>query len=183
MANVPAEPAPQTKAEADMRRLAKFAALIALIAVAVIVAALLAALDALSLIPDFAKSLTEGNGPLLGSTLLALIHKLAPLIPFGSYLTAVLAARGILDRISEGQTFSSANIVGLGEIGTAMLTGGALAAFLVPSLGDWTAGVGGYRADFRPETLVIATIGLCLMVLGRLLLRAQALEAEMEGIV
>jgi hypothetical protein len=166
-----------------MRQLAKFAALVALLAMAVILAALLAALDGLSLIPNFARSLTEGNGPLFGTTLLALIHKLAPLLPFGSYLTAVLAARGILDRISEGQTFSAANIAGLGEIGTALLTGAAIAAFLVPSLGDWTAGHGGYRADFRPETLVIATIGLCLMVLGRLFLRAQKLEAEMEAIV
>jgi hypothetical protein len=178
-----AEPAPKSKAEADMRRLAHFAAFVALVAMCLIMVALLEALDALPLIPDFAKAVSEADGPLLGTTLLALAHKVTPLLPFGFYLTAVVAARAILDRISEGQTFSTANVAGLGEIGSAMLSGAAVEGFVVPALSDWTAGSGGYHVDFSPEMLVIATIGLCLLVLGRLLLRAQKLEADMEAIV
>ena len=73
----------------------------------------------------------------------------------------------ILDHISEGEYFSAKNIRALGDMGGSLLWGAGWAAFVVPSLGDWTSGIGGYRVDFRPETLVIATVGLCLLVIGR----------------
>ena len=99
------------------------------------------------------------------------------------YLFAALAARALLDRISEGQFFSARNIAGFAELGSRMVWGAGIAIFLVLAIVDWSNGVYDYRVDFRPEPLVIGTIGLCLLVLGRLLLRAQKLEAEMEAIV
>jgi len=179
----PAEPIAKTQAEADMRRLAKIGSIAALVGVAVIVAAMLAGLGLLSLIDPFVKAVTTLDGGLFWTTGLAALHQLAPLIPIGFYLTAVLGALRILDRISEGQYFSETNIRTLGEMGGSMLWGAGWTVFLVPALSDWTAGIVDYRVDFRPEPLVIGTIGLCLLVLGRLLLRAQKLEADMAEIV
>ena len=176
-------PTSSTSAEAEMRKLAKTATMIALIAVVVIFAALLAALDALTLLDPFIRAVTTSDWGLLGTTLVALLHKLVPLLPTLFYLTAVLSALAILDRVSKGQYFTALNIRALGDMGGSMLWGAGWAILLVPVLSDWTGGSYGFRVDFRPEPLVIGTIGLCLLVLGRLLLRAQALEAEMEGIV
>ncbi len=64
-----------------------------------------------------------------------------------------------------------------------MVWGAGFAIFAVLAINDWTTGTYDYRIDFRPEPLVIGTIGVCLLVLGRLLLRAQKLESEMEAIV
>jgi Protein of unknown function (DUF2975) len=181
----PNEPAPKSAAEAEMRLLAKRSALFALVAVAVAVtcAALLAALDLVRLFAPFMQAITTGDTGLLWRTVLDFIHSLVQLIPIGFYLTAVLGALRILDHISEGEYFSARNIRALSDMGGSMLWGAGWALFLVPALSDWTSGVGGYRVDFRPEPLVIATIGLCVLVLGRLLLRAQRLETEMEAIV
>lgn len=178
-----AEPAPRSQAEADMRRLAKFGRLAGLAAFAVIIAALLGALDLLALLDPWIRGVTTADGALLGTTAIAALHKIAPLIPVGFYLTAVLGAVGILHHISEGEYFSARNIRALADMGGAMLWGAGWTLFLVQGILDWTSGAGGYRVDFRPEPLVIGTIGLCLLVLGRLLLRAQKLESEMEAIV
>jgi hypothetical protein len=173
----------KSKAEADMRLLAKRASLVALLAIVVLFVSLLTAFNLLPLIEPFIRGATTADAELFWATMITGIHRLVPVIPFAFYLLAVLGALRILDRISEGEYFSSGNIGGIGEIGGSMLWGAGWAAFVVPALSDWTAGIGGYRVDFRPETLVIATIGLCLLVLGRLLVRAQQLEAEIEGIV
>lgn len=163
------EPAPKTKAEADMRRLASFAAIFALIAVAVCAAAAVTAIDVGSLTGNF-------TWPLL-------VQRVVPVVPVIFYLLAALSARAILDHISEGEFFSTHNISGIAQLGSRVAWGAGIAIFAVPPILDWTHGVGGYRVDFRPEPLVIGTIGACLLVLGRLLLRAQQLEAEMEAIV
>src|SRR3569623_965972 len=177
------EPPAKTQAEADMRRLAKLASIVALAAVAVILAAVLAALKVLELLDPFIRAIATLDGALLRSTALDGLRQLVPLIPFGFYLTAVLGAQRILDRISEGQYFSAINIRALGDMGGAMAWGAGWTLFLVLAIGDWLTGTYDYRVDFRPEPIVIGTIGLCLLVLGRLLLRAQKLEADMEAIV
>jgi hypothetical protein len=64
-----------------------------------------------------------------------------------------------------------------------MTIGAVWAALLVPAIGDWTIGAGGYRVDFSPEVIVIFIIGAALAVIGRLFLRAQQLETAMEEIV
>ena len=165
----PNEPVAQTKSEAEMRRMANFAAILALVAVAVCVASAVTAIDVGSLTGNF--------------SLILLVQRVVPVVPVIFYLFAALSARAILDRISEGQFFSARNISGLAELGSRVVWGAGVAIFLVPAILDWSNGVAGYRVDFRPEPLVIGTIGLCLTVLGRLLLRAQALEAELEAIV
>ena len=171
------------KAEADMRNLAKTSSLFAIFAVFVIAAALLAALDALTLIEPFARASTTWDWGLFGTTLVALIHKIAPLIPTGFYLLAVLGAAGILDHIGKGEYFSARNIRALSDMGGSMTIGAVWAGLIVPALGDWTSGIGGYRVDFSPEVIVIFTIGSAIAVIGRLFLRAQQLEAEMGEIV
>ncbi len=164
------EPFPaKTKADQDLRRWANYSAILALVAVAVSAGSVVTALDI--------GSLSAGFTP----TLLA--ERLLPQVPVIFYIFAALAARAILDRISDGEFFSARNISGVAELGSRMVWGAGLALFVIPSVLDWVHGIAGYRVDFRPETLIIATIGLCLLALGRLLLRAQKLEAEMEAII
>jgi hypothetical protein len=171
------------KAEADLRNLAKGTSLMALVGVVVVFAALLAALDALSLIEPFARSASTQDWGLFGATLVALIHKLAPVIPVGFYLLAVLGAAGILDQIGKGEYFSARNIRALSDMGGSMTIGAFWAALLVPAIGDWTEGRWSYHVDFRPEVIVIFIIGAAIAVIGRLFLQAQRLEAAMEEIV
>ncbi len=163
------EPAPKTAAEAEMRRRAKIASIVALAAFALSLASVVTSLDIGSLSQNFSLTL--------------LLQRLAPEVPALFYVLAALAALRILDRISEGQYFSGQNIKALSDMGGAMLWGAAWTILLVPAIGDWLGGTVDYRVDFRPEPIVIGTIGLCLLVLGRLLLRAQKLESDMEAIV
>ena len=164
-----AEPIAKTKAEADLRRMAKITSFVALAAFALTLGSVVSKLDLGALSQNFSLPL--------------LADRLVPLLPAFFYALAALAAQRILDRISEGQFFSARNIKGLSDMGGAMLWGAAWSVFLVVAIADWVHGTFDYRTDFRPETIVIGTIGLCLLVLGRLLLRAQELETEMEGIV
>jgi hypothetical protein len=179
MAVAPALP----KAEADLRRLAKNTSLLALVGVVVVLSAVLGALDALSLIDPFARAVATLDWGLFGTTFVALIHKIAPVIPSGFYLLAVLGASGILNHISEGEYFSARNIRALSDMGGSMTIGAFWAAMLVPAISDWTNGIGGYRVNFSPEIIVIFIIGGAIAVIGRLFLRAQALETAMEEIV
>lgn len=171
------------KDEADLRNLAKMASLMAIAAIFIIAAALLAGLEVLKLIEPFARATSTWDWGLFGTTLLALVHELVPLVPVSLYLLAVLGAAGILDHIGKGEYFSERNIRALSDMGGAMAFGGVWAALLVPAISDWTAGLGGYRTDVDPEVLVILTIGGAITVIGRLFLRARKLEAEMEEIV
>ncbi len=174
-------PASAAKSEADMRNLAKGASLLAIVVAFIVASALLVSLNLLNLIEPFATATSTGNLDLFGRTLVSLLHQLVPLIPIGFYLLAVLGAAGILDHIGKGEYFSARNIRALADLGGSMGFGALWAMFLVPALSDWTGGIGGYRVDFSPELLVMLTIGACLLVIGRLFLRAQRLEAEIEG--
>ena len=169
-------------AEADLRGLARNASLLALLAVLVIGLALLVGLDALPLLEPFWRALLTLDGGLLWSTTLAFLGKLAPLVPVCFYLLAVLGAAGILDQIGKGEYFSTRNIRALGDMGRAMLWGAFWAAFITPTVAAWVAGEG-YAVTLEPEIVTIGVIGLSLLVVGRLFLRAQKLEAEIEEIV
>jgi hypothetical protein len=164
-----AEPAPKTAAEAELRRRAKFFSIIVLGAFALILASVITSLDIGSLSQNFSFGL--------------LVQRLVPELPALFYVLAALSAQRILDRVSEGQFFTAVNIKALADMGGAMLWGAGWSVFLLLAINDWTRGVYDYRVDFRPEPLVIGAIGLSLLVLGRLLLRARQLEAEMEAIV
>ena len=171
------------QSETELRNAARLTSLMAIAAVFIIAAALLAALDVLKLIEPFARAMSNWDWGLFGTTLLALIHELVPLVPVGFYLLAVLGAAGILDHIGKGEYFSERNIRALSDMGGAMAFGGVWATLLVPSISDWTAGLSGYRTNVNPEELVILTIGGALTVIGRLFLRARKLEAEIEAIL
>ena len=173
-----------SQTETELRNLAKWAQLIAIASICVLLAALLRTLDALTLIEPFTHAIANWDWGLWGATWVDLLHRITHVIPISLYLLAVLGAAGILDQIGKGEYFSPRNIRALGDMGGAMLWGAIWAIFLVPSISAWTGGEGGgYRVDLSSENLVIATIGLCLLVIGRLFLRAQKLEAEMEAIV
>jgi hypothetical protein len=172
-----------SKAEDDMRNLAKGASLLALLAVLIIALGLLAGLDALVLIEPFARAVTSFDFALFFTTFLALLGKFAPLVPIGFYLLAVLGAAGILDHIGKGEYFSTRNIRALGDMGGSMLWGAFWAAFLAPAIAGWIAGRYGYQFRLEPEIIVIGIIGLSILVIGRLFLRAQQLEADIGAFV
>jgi hypothetical protein len=180
---MPATSPAAAKSEAEMRNLAKGASLIALFAVLIIGLGLLAGLDALVLIEPFFRAVTTLDFGLFGATFLALLGKFAPLIPISFYLLSVLGAAGILDRIGKGEYFSPRNIRALGDMGGSMLWGAFWAAFITPAIAEWVSGRAGYRFTLEPEILVIGIIGLSILVIGRLFLRASRLETEMEEIV
>jgi hypothetical protein len=163
------EPTAKTAAEIDLRRMAKITSLIALAAFAVTLATVITRLDIGSLSQNFSLAL--------------LADRLVPQLPALFYAFAALSALRILDRISEGNYFSERNIKALSDMGGAMLWGAGWSVFLVLAIADWVHGIYDYRVDVRPEPIVVGTIGLCLLVLGRLLVRAQKLEHEMEAIV
>lgn len=171
-----AQSAPTSKAEADLRKFAATSAALCLIAFVAIVVSIVNQLDLASL---FGALHSEAMGPALAG----LVHRLVPVVPALFYLGAALAARAILDRIGEGQYFSARNIVGLGEVGMRLTWGAGFAILAVLAVNDWTDGIYDYRVDFRPEPLAIGTIGLSLLVVCRLLLRAQKLESDPGAIV
>ena len=171
------------KSETDLRNLARSTSLLALLAVVIMGVALLAGLDALTLIEPFWRSVTTLDFALFGTTFVALLGKFVPLVPISLYLLAVLGAAGILDQIGKGEYFSTRNIRAIADMGGSMLWGALWAAFIVPAVAEWVAGRGGYRFTLEPEILVIGIIGLSILVIGRLFLRAQQLESEMEEIV
>lgn len=162
-------PPPKSKSEAELRRMAKITSLVALAAFAVTLASVIAKIDIGSLAQGFSLPL--------------LADRLVPQLPALFYALAALSALRILDRISEGQYFAARNIKALADMGGAMLWGAGWSVFGLLAIADWVHGIYDYRVDFRPEPIVIGTIGLCLLVLGQLLLRAQKLESEMEAIV
>lgn len=176
-------PAPANKAEADLRNSAKGASLLALIAVLIIALGLLSGLDALVLIEPFARAVQQIDVASFFWTFVALLGKFAPLVPTGFYLLAVLGAAGILDHIGKGEYFSARNIRALSDMGGSMLWGAGWAAFLSPAIAEWVAGRYGYTFKLEPEIIVIGTIGLSILVIGRLFLRAQKLEADMADIL
>ena len=151
-----------TRAEADMRNLAKTASLIAIAAVFVLFAALLASLDALPLIEPFARAITTWDWALFGATCVApAAPSCAPDPDRASTCWPYLARQAFSTRSARASTSRPATSERSVDMGGAMTMGARSGR---PSLCPRSSrGPAGSRAGIAsisaPRMLVIAIIG------------------------
>jgi hypothetical protein len=112
------------------------------------------------------------------------LRSLVEILPTLIWMGGVWSARGMFARIAEGELFSVANSRALASIGAALLWGAGAAMVFVPwilSRIDGESGLSGVRVDQTP--LVLAVIGGALLVVGRMMARASALQSELSEII
>jgi len=104
-----------------------------------------------------------------------LILALPPIL----FLGALAAARKVCVRLREGELFDRAVARGVRDIGSSLLWGAAALAVITPNLLTWVRGdPGGLELDLELETLIIGFVGAAMMLLGRVLGRAERLQTE-----
>ena len=101
-------------------------------------------------------------------------------LPVPFYLYALWAIRAVFRAFAAGGTFGPAIASGCRRAGWALALGGALSALGVPNLMWLVYGRGG-PLQFDVAYLAVGVVGLALILLGRLLARARALEDELGG--
>jgi len=111
---------------------------------------------------------------------LALIEAL-PAILFAQGLSAT---QGLARRLRRGEMFTAAVGKGVSGIGVALLSGAVAMAVVTPWLTavvqrEWAK----LGVEASTEIWVIAVVGLAMMLLGRLLGRAAAMQEELESYV
>ncbi|MDQ0464799.1 hypothetical protein QO010_002583 [Caulobacter ginsengisoli] len=152
---------------------------VAYVAAVTLAVQLLVLLKLLSLISPAADAFSHGDWTGFWEAAKPVFRRLVTFLPVVCYLGGLLAAAEIFGRVSEGELFSRANSKCLSEVGSSLLWGAAATALIVPILlgsidGDWR--FGGFHLE--PETWVIAVVGGAILVLGRMMARAQSLSGE-----
>ncbi|HYJ52289.1 MAG TPA: hypothetical protein VEW04_03870 [Allosphingosinicella sp.] len=99
-------------------------------------------------------------------------------VPF--YLYALWAIRGAFRGFAAGGTFGPAIAAGCTRAGFALAIGGTLSAVGVPNVMRVLHGQGGILS-FDVAYLAVGVVGLAMILLGRLLARAAAIEDELGG--
>jgi hypothetical protein len=105
-------------------------------------------------------------------------------LPAVVLLGAIDAARKLFSRIARGEMFTDAVGQGVRGIGQSLLAAAIATAVVVPWLQSWvegTYGFGGIRLDALTWTLGV--VGFAVMMVGRLLKRAGAMQDELERFV
>lgn len=109
---------------------------------------------------------------------------LVPALPAFILLGAIDASRKLFGRLARGELFSDAVGRGVREIGGSLVFAAAAMAVIVPWLEAWIDGrygFGGIKLD--SVSVVLAIVGAALLLLGRLLKRAGAMQSELERFV
>lgn len=110
----------------------------------------------------------------------ALIEAL-PAILFASALSST---EKLFARLGRGELFTAAVGKGVSGVGQALLSGAFAVALITPNLLAWVAGdYGGMELKLEPQTLVIGVVGTAMLLMGRMLRRAGALQDELERFV
>ena len=99
-------------------------------------------------------------------------------VPF--YLYALWAIRGAFRGFATGGTFGPAIAAGCTRAGFALAIGGTLSAVGVPNVMRVLHGQGSVLV-FDVAYLAVGVVGLAMILLGRLLSRAAAIEDELGG--
>ena len=105
-------------------------------------------------------------------------------LPAFALLGAVDASRKLFGRLAKGELFSDAVGRGVRGVGGSLIWAAAVIALIVPWLQAWVDGrygFGGIHLD--PTTVVLGVVGAAMLLLGRLLKRAGALQSELESYV
>ena len=111
---------------------------------------------------------------------------LAGILPSILYLMGLWTARDMFGRIVKGEVFSPRNSRSIAGIGENLVWGAAAAIVISPTLIAWIDG-DGFDFNLNTETVVILVVGGAILLLGRIMARAQAetaaLKAELEDFI
>ncbi|MBX7249055.1 MAG: DUF2975 domain-containing protein [Caulobacteraceae bacterium] len=105
-------------------------------------------------------------------------------LPAFALAGAIDACRKLFKRLAEGALFGDAVGRGVRGIGSALIWAALATAVVAPWLQAWVDGkygFGGVRLD--PTTVLLAVLGGAMLLLGRLLKRAGAMQSELERFV
>ena len=105
-------------------------------------------------------------------------------LPAFALLGAVDATRKLFSRLARGEMFGDSVGRGVRGVGASLIWAALVAALIVPWLTAWLDGrygFGGIHLD--PTTIVLGVVGAAMLLLGRLLKRAGALQSELESYV
>lgn len=105
-------------------------------------------------------------------------------LPAFALLGAVEASHKLFARLAEGELFGETVAKGVRGIGGSLIYAAVAMAVIVPWLQAWVDGkygFGGIHLD--PVTVVLAVVGAAMLLLGRLLKRAGAMQSELESYV
>jgi hypothetical protein len=107
-----------------------------------------------------------------------------PALPSMVLTGAIDESRKLFGRLARGELFSEAVGRGVKGIGTALLFAAVTMAVIVPWLQAWVDGKFGF-GEVRLDTLtwVLGVVGAALLMVGRLLKRADAMQDELERFV
>jgi hypothetical protein len=105
-------------------------------------------------------------------------------LPLLFYIAAVWVMRQAFAQLERGALFDRMLPALLTRIGLALAAGGVASVFLTPWLWRLLCGprLGAYAA-FDPPAIAVGLVGLLLVILGRLLVRASAMRRELDGIL
>lgn len=100
------------------------------------------------------------------------------------YLAGLWAAHKMFARMGKGEVFTPENAAGLSSIGASVLWGGAWALVFTPTLSRWIEeGFNGLDMRLEGPELVLFVLGGALLMLGRVMAQAVALQAEVDAFV
>lgn len=105
-------------------------------------------------------------------------------VPAALYLLGLWAAHGMFARFGRGELFTPAIVAGLSSIGSSLLWGGLWAVAITPTLLGWIEGpFRGLDLKLNGPELVILVLGGALVLLGKVMAKAAALQAEVDAFV
>lgn len=105
-------------------------------------------------------------------------------LPAFALLGAIDASKTLFGRLAKGEMFSDLVGRGVKGIGSSMIFAALAISVIVPWLQAWVDGkygFGGIHLD--PMVLVLGVVGAAMLMLGRLLKRAGAMQSELERFV
>lgn len=107
---------------------------------------------------------------------------LLTLVPGLCYLGALWQARPAFAALAKGELFGAGLVAALRTMGWALFAGAAFSLFLMAGLQNLLLGFGSYL-HFSLADIALGLLGGVLALLARLLQRAAALQATLDGIV
>ena len=110
--------------------------------------------------------------------------RLIQALPAFALLGAIDSTHKLFRRLGKGELFGEAVGKGVRGIGGSLIWAAAVMAVIVPWLQAWLDGKYGFGGlNLDPVSIVLAVVGAAMLLLGRLLKRAGALQTELESYV
>jgi hypothetical protein len=120
-----------------------------------------------------------GAGRIDGTHALLMVVHVAPAI---GYLWALWAVQRALGDLGAGRLFHPTVARAMRQMGIGVLAGALFNVFAVTNLSRWITGGHGAYVYFDMSGIVLGVVGAALVLLARLVDRARAMQAELDGI-